>query len=114
MQAPLQTHAARVRRALPALLLAGLCSLAHAQTANAPPPRPTLAPDLRAAPPDGSALAQRIAETGRRGFLYEAVRGSQKVFLYGSTLYGKADYFALNRPLMQALGQSSRLWSSTT
>jgi uncharacterized protein YbaP (TraB family) len=73
------------------------------------PAQPASAPSLRAAPPADAALAQRIAETGRRGFLYEAVRGSRKVFLYGSTLYGKADYFPLNPALMQALAQSSRL-----
>jgi len=94
----LHTRAARARPALLALFLAVLLAcwgnLVTAQTTMAP---------------GNEALAQRIANTGRRGFLYEAVRGSQKVFLYGGTLYGKAEYFPLNPALMQALAQSSRL-----
>ena len=106
-----------------ALLVASLCSPVFAQTTKAPDStglrlkfatelttvQTGVAPAPRTAPQGDVALAQRIAETGRRGLLYEAVRGSQKVFVYGSTLYGKADYFPLNPALMQALAKSNRL-----
>ena len=58
---------------------------------------------------DPADVQRRINATGRRGFLFEAVRGQRKVFLYGTVIASKEEYFPLNPPVMQALAQATRL-----
>ena len=77
----------------------------NAQTAPVAPPRPAAS----AARQDPAEVQRRINATGRRGFLFEAIRGTRTVFLYGSVNANKEEYFPLNPPVMLALAQSTRL-----
>lgn len=89
---------ARCMRAVGVAAATALCVSVSAQ--QAPPPAPQAA---------ASALEQRIAAVGRRGFLFEATRGAQRFFLYGACQACKPEYLPLNPPLMQALAASTRL-----
>jgi uncharacterized protein YbaP (TraB family) len=82
---------------------------ALAQTAAPPAPAAPAAPQTAAAPADPAELQKRIESIGRRGFLYELVRGNQRLFLYGACGACKAEHFPLNAPLMQALAASASL-----
>ena len=89
------------------------CALAVCAAGMAP-----AAAQVRSAAPEKTAVAaaqdpaevqRRINATGRRGFLFEAVRGTRKLFLYGTVNASKEEYFPLNPPVMLALTQSTRL-----
>lgn len=93
-------------------LAAALSCGAQAQT----PAQPAAAPQAAALPQAG-ALAQadaaeirrRVDATGRRGFLYEAIRGNQRLYLYGTSNSSKTEFFPLNNAVMQALAASSAM-----
>lgn len=92
-----------------ALLTAAWLALAPvwAQPLN---PLPAAQPSTASSsPPDAADIQRRINAVGRRGFLFEAVRGPRKLFLYGTPSAGKDAYFPLNAAVLQALAQSNRL-----
>lgn len=76
--------------------------------AGAPAAAQGAAPAQNAAP-DPAELQNRINAVGRRGFLYELVRGNQRLYLYGACSACKAEHFPLNAPLMQALAGSASM-----
>lgn len=56
-------------------------------------------------------LTQQVQATPLRGFLYEAARGTQRVYIYGTSEWGLPDptYFPLSAPLLGSLSASSYL-----
>lgn len=102
-----------------AVWLAAWAFSAAALAQTAPPRAPADAPPAASAPAapgmaapsaaDAAELQKRIESIGRRGFLYELVRGNQRLFLYGACGACKAEHFPLNVPLMQALAGSASM-----
>jgi uncharacterized protein YbaP (TraB family) len=63
-------------------------------------------------PKQGSPVAttqERIANTGKRGFLYLATRGEHRFYLYGAAVASNDALFPFNSALVEALRQSQFL-----
>lgn len=85
-------------------LLTGI--LAMALSIAAPAAR---SENYQVTPQQADAARDQVNKVGRRGFLFEATRGQQRLFVYGGAVLGKEDLFPFNPPLLSALILTQRL-----